>query len=331
MTPRWFAEALDRAFIRLFIRPTLPVITRQSSLSRLRFAETRTATGVSDEDLFEEQSIANVHLANSRRLADGRRALVRRWSAPRVPVESSWFATIAHEPAVSARWYVRETPRPLLVLVGGWQPIRARQLLWPVRALDRAGFDVVVPVLTIHDMRPTETHSQRFPNPDPLRNIVELARAAISMRQILLQARELGHPSVSVWGVSLGAHAVALTATLPSPAIADRFVLDKPVARMSDALRFHGSGLQRLRDEVALRLDRVYRVVSPLERRPCAASAQMRVIGARFDQVAPIGGALALAQHFGAILQTVEASHLWDRGRLTRMFEILNPRTNSTS
>ena len=327
MTLRWFAESLDRAFIRLFIRRTLPEIRQEASLSRLRLAEARTASGLKDEELFPEQSIADLRISRSRLLADGRRELTRRWSAPRVPVESSWFAAIRRELSVSAKWYVRENPRPLLVCVGGWQPMPVPPLFWPMRALDRIGFDVVVPMLTIHATWPiAETNRPRFPGPDPLRNIVELARAAISIRQVLAQAREFGHPSVSIWGTSLGAHAVALAATIPSSTVADRFVLEKPVAKMSDALRLHGPGLGSLRDAVALRLDRVYSVASPLDRRPCTCGTEVHVIGAEFDRVTPISGALSMANHFGAVLHTIEASHLFDRGRLECMIQILNPR-----
>jgi pimeloyl-ACP methyl ester carboxylesterase len=332
MTARWFAEWLDRAFIDLCIRPTLVTVTEDSPLTRLKLAEDRTKGGLSDTDLFTTQLAPTYVTTSSRRLPRGTTVLTRRWPAATVPVEANWFPEATDAQFVESKWYLRDRPRPLVVLVSGWQPSAAltARSFWPMQRLDRAGFDVVVVTWV-----PESTGSRRaihagFPTRDPLRNIVGLAKFANSLRQIVQLAHELGHPSIGIWGVSLGAYLVALLATIHTTSHADLYVMEKPLAKMSDPLRLHGRGASELRAGVAERLARVYRAVSPLERPPRVASTRVLVIGAEFDRVTPIAGAQALATHFGTQLSKIHAWHLVHTNRSQNMLAAVSGRLVST-
>ncbi len=126
--------------------------------------------------------------------------------------------------------------------------------------------------------------------------------------------------------MSLGAYWVALLATIHTISHADLYVMEKPLAKMSDPLRLHGRGADELRARVAERLERVYRAVSPLERQPRVASTRVLVIGAEFDRVTSLAGAQALATHFNGELLKVRASHLIDTNRSQNMLAVVSGR-----
>jgi hypothetical protein len=110
---------------------------------------------------------------------------------------------------------------------------------------------------------------------------------------------------------------------MPGVVHGDRYVLEKPISRMSDALRLHGRGDDRLRGDVAARLDQVYRAVSPLDRSPQVDASSLVVIGGQFDQVTPLGTAQLLASHFNVPLRSIEASHLFDPSRSRRLTKVV--------
>jgi alpha-beta hydrolase superfamily lysophospholipase len=244
---------------------------------------------------------------------------------PVVPLESEWFTQAVPSRNVCSQWFVRETTRPLLVLVGGWQPIRAisAEHLWPIKRLDCAGFDVAIAQMPALPVSSAGAAKVTFPSGDPSRNVIELARFACSIQQVLLVAKCLGHERVVIWGTSLGAYLVALLATVEQPLMADGYVLEKPLLQMSDPMRLHGRGPASIRRDVALRLDRVYRAVSPIQRKPRIDPDRVHVIGALYDGVTPASGAEQLANHFGATYHSVQASHIYDPGRFKRTVEMV--------
>jgi pimeloyl-ACP methyl ester carboxylesterase len=241
-----------------------------------------------------------------------------RWPAPRVSLETDWFSDNRASRQIGSHWYLRDSPRPLVVLVGGWTPVRgpSERLLWPIKQLDRAGYDVVLPTLAA-------SADGAFPGRDPSRNIIELVRAAASIEQLLLLGHDLGHDPILVWGSSLGAHIVALLITLRTSAYVSLYVLEKPLTRLSEPLRWHGHGAINWRHEVADRLDRVYRCVSPLDRLSRVDPKQVLVIGGKFDQVTPIASVELLAKHFNAPLRQTKASHLFDPHRSDRLLKVV--------
>ena len=122
----------------------------------------------------------------------------------------------------------------------------------------------------------------------------------------------------------------ALSATLPAGKLADRYVLEKPLGRISDPLRFHGGSEAALRSEIADRLDAVYRAVSPLDRVPTVGSRHIAVVGGEFDQVARLAAACNFATHFHASLIRAGASHLFDLHRSQRLVQILSENPDLT-
>ena len=319
MSTRWLAETLDDAFIRLAIRPTLPVLDSTSPLTRLRLAEARTQGEIVDDCLFAHSPLPEVQVTRVPSLQRGVRVESRSWAAPPVPLESEWGLGSVEPRVVQTEWYARSSERPLLVAISGWMPIHAiaSRVLWPLTHLDDLGFDVVIPRLPTRAAAGDNTRRVGFPSADPCGNVIEVARSIVALRQTLAHAAELGYEKVVVWGASLGGYIAALLGTL-APTGFSGLVLEKPLARLSDPLRLHGRGPNAERQSVALRLDGVYRAVSPLERQPQVPSSQVHVIGARYDRVTQFENAERLAAHFNGSLETVSASHFYDLERTER-------------
>jgi len=324
MTFRWLAEGLDRACIELAIRPTLPEITAESPFARLRLAEGRTQVFLTDDVLFREPPAPRPIGSRSRK-SGALRELTISWDGPSLDLEQSWFPATLQAPQVKSNWYLRASPRPLVVLIRGWTPFPtlSSSLLWPIKQLDRAGYDVVIPYWLAETGNLFKHSPYRIPSRDPSRNILELVRVTTAMGQLLMLARDLGHDSIVVWGASLGAHLVALLATRRVSIHAGLYVLEKPLCRLSDPIRLHGRGGTVQRQAIAERLDQVYRCVSPLDRTLQVDAKNILVIGGEYDQITPLSGAQSLADHWGVPLQRVAASHLFDVHRTRRVLEIL--------
>jgi pimeloyl-ACP methyl ester carboxylesterase len=331
MTAKWLAESLDEAFIRLGIRPTLPTVSSSSRLTRLLRAETQTQADLADDRLFPRPIFPDVHAARSHASRSGLLCVSRDWAAHEVPLESDWGFASLEPRRVCTEWYTRPARRPLLLALSGWMPIQTltARVLWPLELIDRAGLDIVIPLL------PTRSASRRyalkvdFPSVDPSHNVLEVATSVGAIRQTIMVARELGYRKIVVWGASLGAYIAALLGTI-APVEFEALILEKPLVRLSDALRLHGRGSDAARQSVAHRLDRVYRAVSPLDRQPRVDSTRVHVLGALFDRVTTCVGAERLASHFDASYTAVRASHLYDPGRAKRIVQYLLRITNGT-
>jgi pimeloyl-ACP methyl ester carboxylesterase len=312
MSTRWLAETLDEAFIRVAIRPTLPFIDSSSPLTRLRLAEERTQLELDELSLFPDPARPEVRSVHSRASRSGIKIESRTWTGVAVPLETQWERGSIAPRVVHTELYARSPERPLLVAIGGWMPVHAisTRLLWPLAQLDALGFDVVVPQISARAKPPRVA----FPGADPCRNIIETAHRVAALRQTLAHATELGYEKIVVWGASLGAYIAGLLGTL-APFVIDELVLEKPLARLSDPLRLHGRGRDVDRRSVALRLNRVYRAVSPLERQPRVPSGKVHVIGARHDRVTTFESAEQIAAHFKCSFEPVDASHFYDLDR----------------
>jgi hypothetical protein len=150
-----------------------------------------------------------------------------------------------------------------------------------------------------------------------------MACVASELAQLVCHAKGQGHPSIVMCATSLGSHAVALLATLPEAQQVDRFLLEKPLGQLSDLIRWHARGDPIWCQHIADRLQRVYRSVCPLDRKPVASPEQVTVIGATFDQVTPIRAAQEVADHFHVPLRPIKASHLFDPDRSQRLLRWL--------
>jgi pimeloyl-ACP methyl ester carboxylesterase len=300
-----FAETLDRAFIHWGLRPNLPEITPASRLEKLLLAEQRTRVGINDAELFPKQCMS--------------------LTPPTVPLQRQWGPSGQACYSTFSRWYVRSAARPLVMLVSGWSPVAGidSTWFWPRGQLYRSGFDVVLLQPHGKALGTRRTRAAKFPSRDPSLNIIELARAANALLQHVHIARERGYQRISLCGTSLGAHLVGLVATMPECNLIDRFILDKPVGRLSDPIRWHARGDRALLCNVAERLDRVYRFVCPLDRSPTADTHRIDVIGAIWDQVVPLRTAQSVADHFQVPLRQIKASHLFDPYRSQRLLRLL--------
>ncbi len=320
-----FAAGLDRAFIEWGIVPTLPRLSINRSLRKLAIAEQRTQKDLPDSVLFSSQfGPLRREVSQSRQLSGTRKE--RHIGTPiAVPIAEQWGYSSEPTRVVSSHWYLRSAPRPLVILVSGWVPFPniAPNWMWPMGRLDQAGFDVVLPPLPWNIRAAPSGRSAAFPGRDPCLNIIEMARAASELARIVRWALEQGHRKITLCGTSLGAHLVALFATLPEAQGIDRLVLEKPLSFLSDPIRWHARGESTWCQHVADRLERVYRAVSPLDRKPTVAPERVRVVGATLDLVIPIGAAQSVADHFHVPLQPINASHLYDLGRAQRLLRLL--------
>jgi hypothetical protein len=319
------AAGLDRTFIELGIRPTLPRLSIDRSLRKLAIAEQRTQRDLPDAKLFSARypPLQQTHDAPPK--AGFPREQWLTGTPLDVPIAQDWGYPVESERMVTSHWYLRDSPRPLVILVSGWLPLPKLQppRLWPIERLDQAGFDVVLPPLPWNRHAARGEQAVTFPGRDPCINIIELARAAGELARIVGWARERGHPRIMLCGMSLGAHLVGLFATLPQAHNADRLVMEKPLSFLSDPIRWHARGESRWCQHVADRLERVYRGVSPLDRKPTVDPERIRVIGATLDRVTPIAAAQAVADHFQVPLQPIRASHLFDPDRSRRLLRLL--------
>ena len=317
------AAGLDRAFLELSVRPSLPRLSMHRSSKKLLVAEQRTQSDIGDAALFRTSQASLCVESTQASSTGGLRELQTTGTVPSLPLAEKWGVTAElHRP--SAHWYVRGEPRPLVILVSGWSPsLRIEPAVrWPIARLDRAGFDVAVPSL------PWKRHGRRdpttaFPGADPCWNIVTIACIASELVQLVCYAKSQGHPSIIMCATSLGSHAIALLATLPEAQLVDRFLLEKPLGQLSDLIRWHARGDPIWCKHIADRLQRVYRSVCPLDRKPMVSPGQVTVIGAAFDQVTPIRAAQEVADHFQVPLRPIKASHLFDPSRTQRLLRWL--------
>ncbi len=321
------AASVDEGFLAWSVRPSLPRLSVRSSLRKLAMAEQKTQVELADATLFAPEP-SPVRL-QSTELTHRGGLLQRQGSSvltrPRIAEE--WMPTALPSSAApqefSSLLRLRSETRPIVVLLGGWSPTRGigPALLWPLRRLDAAGFDVAIPRLPWHQ----NGRGDRlvFPSADPCANIVTSANVANGLTQLVHHLRERKHPEIVVCSTSLGAHFAALLATLPAAKLVDRFILEKPLGQLSDIVRWHARGDPVRCEHVAERLQRVYRSVSPLDRSAHVSPEQVTVIGGCFDRVTPLSGAQRVADHFQVPLQPIQASHLIDPGRTPRLLRLL--------
>jgi pimeloyl-ACP methyl ester carboxylesterase len=314
------ATSVDSIYLTTVVRRTLPYLSMNRSLRQLAIAETRAKANIPDAALFctATSDAKTSEVSNSRGLSELR--VTQELAA--IPIAATWGHS-SNIGELESIWRLRgATPRPLLILVGGWN--RSRHVtparVWPLASLDREGFDVAIPCLPWESRTGAGTRS--FPSNDPCMNIVTASTFVNGLVQLVARARAQGHPSITVFATSLGAYLAALVATLPGAAGVDRFVFEKPLGRLSDLIRWHARGEPTWCHHVADRLQRVYRSVDPLEREPTAAPERVTVIGAKFDQVTPLHAAQSVADHFHVPLRPIEASHLFDPGRSRRLVRL---------
>jgi pimeloyl-ACP methyl ester carboxylesterase len=221
-------------------------------------------------------------------------------------------------------------PRPVVVIVHGYMsgnfPIEER--LWPIQTLDELGFDSLLFVLPFHGLRanPKLGLLPEFPGTDPRMSIEGFLHAVFDLRACVRWLRAAGHPSVGLFGMSLGGYTAALAATV-EPELSFLVPL-VPLASLAEFAREQGSlsapPAQALLEHQLL--ERLYRPISPLSLPSLVPPERVLVIGARADRVTPIAHARRLATHFSAPLVAFRGGHLLQLGRresFERVYDLL--------
>jgi pimeloyl-ACP methyl ester carboxylesterase len=222
-----------------------------------------------------------------------------------------------------ARMFVRERPRPVAILIHGYLAGRYpfEQRVWPLDWLDRAGLDAALFVLPFHALRACpEERVPPFLTGDPRLAHEGFRQTTADLLDLVQWLRSRGHPAVGLMGMSLGGYTSALAATV-DPEL-DFVVPIIPLASLADfALEqgrlSSGPGQQALEHAA---LERVYRLICPVQRAPLVPRERVLVIGAEADRITPLSHAQRLSRHFGARLQTWPGGHLLQLGR-ARAFE----------
>jgi predicted alpha/beta hydrolase family esterase len=90
-----------------------------------------------------------------------------------------------------------------------------------------------------------------------------------------------------------------------------------PLASLADFAREQGELSREPAAEAAEHalLEGIYRVVSPVDRRPLIAPARTLVVAAKADRITPVAHARKLAAHLGAPLVSWHGGHLLQLGR----------------
>jgi pimeloyl-ACP methyl ester carboxylesterase len=229
------------------------------------------------------------------------------------------YARTTENGAAAARLLCAAEPRPVAVLIHGYMAgsYQVEQRLWPVQRLLRSGYDVAFFTLPFHGVR---AHAGRrgapeFPGSDPRFSNEGFRQVISDLRNFIAWLRERGHPEVGVMGMSLGGYTAALLATLEAGLAFCVPVI--PLASLADFVREQGhlSPSPEIRAEEHALLEQIYRVVSPLERRPLLAPGRTLVVAAKADRITPVTHARKLAAHFGAQLVAWHGGHLLQLGR----------------
>jgi pimeloyl-ACP methyl ester carboxylesterase len=271
-------------------------------------------------------------LSRHRRDDRGRHVLDLTWRSHYTPHWAEFgerYLSHTDNQLASARLFLRASPRPIAILVHGYLSghYRVEQRIWPLEALDDAGFDVALFVLPFHAKRAgLAGGAPLFPGSDPRYTNEGFRQAVGDLTGLVRYLRAQGHPRVGLFGMSLGGYTAALTATV-EPGL-DFLVPVVPLACLADFSREQGLLGQRSQDisELHTRLERVYRPVSPLAAPPLIAKDRVLVVGARADRITPINHARRIATHFSAPLIAFRGGHLLQLGReraFARVFDLL--------
>jgi len=171
--------------------------------------------------------------------------------------------------------------------------------------------------LPFHGLRadPLRRGPPEFPGADPRFSNEGFRQVIGDLRNFVHWLKEQGHPEVGVMGMSLGGYTAALLATVEAELSFCIPVI--PLASLADFAREQGelSAASEAEAEEHALLERIYRVVSPLERTPRIAPSRTLVVAAKADRITPVAHARRLAAHFGSPLVSWHGGHLLQLGR----------------
>jgi len=250
------------------------------------------------------------------------RALDLSWASdyqPFFPALAERYARTTENHAAGVRLLTSGEQRPVAILIHGYMAgnYQVEQRVWPLQRLLRSGYDVALFTLPFHGVRanPARRGAPEFPGSDPRFSNEGFRQAILDLRNFVRWLREQGHAEIGVMGMSLGGYTAALLATVePGLSFCVPVI---PLASLADFAREQGE--LSLVPEVEARehalLERLYRVASPLERKPLIVPARTLVVAAKADRITPVAHARKLAAHFGSQLVSWHGGHLLQLGR----------------
>jgi len=250
------------------------------------------------------------------------RALDLSWASdyrPFLPAIAERYARTTENHAAGVRLLASGEQRPVAILIHGYMAgsYQVEQRLWPLQRLLRSGYDVALFTLPFHGVRanPARRGAPEFPGADPRFSNEAFRQVILDLRNFIRWLREEGHPEIGVMGMSLGGYTAALLATIePGLSFCVPVI---PLASLADFVREQGELSSA--PEVAARehalLERIYRVVSPVDRKPLITPSRTLVVAAKADRITPVAHARRLAAHFGSQLVSWHGGHLLQLGR----------------
>ncbi len=203
-------------------------------------------------------------------------------------------------------WVVRHggRPRPWLVCIPGYGmgtpyvDLSAFYVPWLFSGL---GLNVLIPVLPLHGPRRLQRLSGGgFFGGDYLDTIHAEAQAVYDIRQLIVWLREQDAPSIGLYGLSLGGYTAAILAGLEAElACVIAGIAPSSFARLA---QLHTPLLLRKTAETLGldwdKVERLFRVVSPLAFRPRVPKECRYIFGAVQDRIVPRGQVKELWYHW---------------------------------
>ncbi|MEO7034408.1 MAG: hypothetical protein ABI548_10970 [Polyangiaceae bacterium] len=238
---------------------------------------------------------------------------------PFLPGMAERYARTPENHAAGVRMLRAAEKRPVAILIHGYMAgsYQVEQRLWPVQRFLRSGYDVAFFTLPFHGVRANAARRgpPEFPGADPRFSTEGFRQVIGDLQNFVVWLREQGHPEVGVMGMSLGGYTAALLATIQEGLSFCVPVI--PLASLADFAREQRelSAAPAAEAEEHALLERIYRVVSPVDRRPRIAPARTLVVAAKADRITPVGHARKLAAHFGSPLVSWHGGHLLQLGR----------------
>lgn len=250
------------------------------------------------------------------------RALDLSWASeyrPFLPQLGERYARCAENRAAGVRFLTSGDDRPVAILIHGYMAgsYPMEQRVWPLPRFLRSGYDVALFTLPFHGVRANATRrgAPEFPGSDPRFSNEGFRQVIADLRNFVGWLRAQGRPAVGVMGMSLGGYTAALLATVDSGLSFCVPVI--PLASLADFVREQGE-LSAAPDVAAVEhalLERVYRVVSPVDRKPLIHPSRTLVVAGKADRITPVTHARKLAAHFGSQLVSWHGGHLLQLGR----------------
>lgn len=250
------------------------------------------------------------------------RALDLSWASdyqPFLPTLAERYGGCTENRAAGVRLLTSGEDRPIAVLIHGYMAgsYQMEQRVWPLLRFQRSGYDVALFTLPFHGVRANATRrgAPEFPGSDPRFSNEGFRQVIADLRDFVGWLRAQGRPAVGVMGMSLGGYTASLLATVEAGLSFCVPVI--PLASLADFVREQGelSGAPEVAATEYALLERIYRVTSPLDRKPLIHPSRTLVVAGKADRITPVTHARKLAAHFGSQLVSWHGGHLLQLGR----------------